>query len=279
MPVIKVCDFCKAEFSVQPKRSDTARFCSIECSKRSRGWNPESTVDCAHCGSSFYAKPCINSESTPIKRKAKFCSRKCKFEYHGWSNSDNQICTQCREPFHIKQSQVTRFSRSHGVFCSNVCYAKFKKVAYLAENNPNHKGKNTDADGYRKYVSSAGRLNGFTATKLHTAICAEIIGVKSIKGFNIHHRDCNIENNEPENLVILENTDHRWLHKQFGVATLWAFMHGKIDINSLCEWSDDKERALRLLPLSVLNQTASEIGNVVDDCLSPKEVVKNDVNS
>ena len=104
--------------------------------------------------------------------------------------------------------------------------------------------------------------------KLHQAICCEILGVNRIgSGLHVHHRDCDVRNNEAENLSILSVSDHRWLHKQFGNATLWAYFHGKVDKNSLISWSDDKGRADRLLDLSVLNQSISEIGVVMGGAL------------
>lgn len=58
-------------------------------------------------------------------------------------------------------------------------------------------------------------------------------------------------NNDPENLAVLTISDHKWLHKQFGVAVLWAFCRGRIESETLVAWSDDRERAKRLLPLNV----------------------------
>ena len=40
-------------------------------------------------------------------------------------------------------------------------------------------------------------------------------------------------NNDPENLVVLNNSDHRWLYKQYGNATQWAFIHEKVKLEEL----------------------------------------------
>jgi hypothetical protein len=70
----------------------------------------------------------------------------------------------------------------------------------------------------------------------------------------VHHRDCNKRNNIPENLVVLSVSDHKWMHHQFGSAALNAYFFGKIDLDTLVGWSDNKERAARLLPLNLFSQ-------------------------
>jgi hypothetical protein len=91
--------------------------------------------------------------------------------------------------------------------------------------------------------------------KLHIAVACEILNLGSIpKGYHVHHRDCDVLNNCPDNLALLRLSDHVWLHKQFGNATLWAFMHGKISFASLVEWSDDRQRAERLLSVNIIDQ-------------------------
>lgn len=101
--------------------------------------------------------------------------------------------------------------------------------------------------------------------KLHQAVCCEILGVQRIgNGLHVHHRDCDIMNNDPKNLAVLGASDHKWLHKQYGVATLWAFMKGKVGLEELISWSDDRSRAKRLLEIDVTMQNASEIGVAKD---------------
>lgn len=74
------------------------------------------------------------------------------------------------------------------------------------------------------------------------------------KCYCVHHRDCNVDNNDPLNLVILTYSDHKWLHKNFGNATLWAYFHNKVDLETLISWSRDAEKTKKLLPLSIYDQ-------------------------
>lgn len=208
---------------------------------------------CAHCGKTFSV---IRSR----ENTAKFCSRACS-DSHPRSDA-NVECDHCHTRFHMKPSQIVRYPRSLGVFCSTNCLSEAKRIAYEGSRNPNYKGKNVNSDGYRVYPPSARRLLGHKLKLVHQVVACESLGIQSVpSGYHVHHRDCNVMNNAPENLVVLSISDHKWLHKQFGVASLWAFCKGLIGMQQLCEWADDKDRARRLLPLNVLVQRDSGFGS------------------
>jgi hypothetical protein len=220
--------------------------------------------ECLHCKKEFSVIP-YKADT------AKYCSKKCKWDFHGWSSEPNTTCAQCGKEFHLKPFNKKRLERSHGYFCSNVCVGVFRSSGvYDGNKNPNYRGRTEDSDGYslRTYVEHCSGVNGLKGMKLHQAVCCEIFDVKKIgMGLHVHHRDCDVRNNEPTNLSILCISDHKWLHKQFGNATLWAHYHGKINTESLVAWSDDKDRAARLLDASVLNQSIEQIGVVIDGLL------------
>lgn len=91
----------------------------------------------------------------------------------------------------------------------------------------------------------------------HKAVVFEVLDINTIpKNCQIHHRDCNPLNNMPENLVLLSNSDHRWLHHQFGNATLYAYYYGKVSLDALCDWSNNPSKARTLLNLNILQQAA-----------------------
>jgi len=193
---------------------------------------------------------------------AKYCSRKCSDLAK--ISKPNTACTYCGKEFHMRASQKARYNRTLGFFCSQECNARNRTEAYLGDKNPNSKQRNFDQDGYKLFSPAASHILGPKKTKLHLAVACEAVGMDKIpKGYHVHHRDCNIMNNVPENLAILTVSDHKWLHKQFGNATLWAFMNGKIDLDSLVSWSDDCDRARRILPISVVIQSKADIIGVV----------------
>ena len=181
----------------------------------------------------------------------KCCCKKCYSIYRKNKTIKNCICTQCNKKFHLKESQLKRYNRRLGTFCSQKCCTEYKKSFYKGKKNPNYRGKIVDNDGYLiTYTEKKGRIN------LHKLVVFNFLKINKIpKGFQIHHRDCDKYNNTEDNLVLLSLSDHRWLHKQFGNATLWAYMHNKIDLDSLIEWSTEKDKARKLLQLSIKDQT------------------------
>jgi len=200
---------------------------------------------CAICGSAFNV--------IPSRTNAKYCSRKCSDESK--KAKANVCCDFCKTPFHMKQFQVKRYARTIGIFCSTTCLSEAKRTAYEGSKNPNYKSKNVDSDGYRIVSPSARRTLGHTMKRLHQVVACESLGIKTIpKGFHVHHRDCDPMNNRPQNLAVLSVSDHKWLHKQFGVAVLWAYSKGKISKDELCKWSDDIHRTVKLIDMNVTNQ-------------------------
>lgn len=181
----------------------------------------------------------------------------------------------------MKPSQLSRYKRTLGTFCSVNCAAIHRKTAQLGDKNSNYKGKNTDSDGYKIYTPKAGCIgseNYLGKMKLHQAVCCEALGIKKMpKGVHVHHRDCNILNNTPENLCVMTASDHKWLHKQFGIASLWALMNGKVYTEMLASWSDDPARAEFLLSLDIgtqamIKKQAEHLGIEVIATLKPVDV-------
>lgn len=210
------------------------------------------SLTCAHCNKLFDVIDCR-------KDTAKFCSRKCSDEFPRGGNKE--LCTQCGKSFKLKPYAKYKYARTLGTFCSISCSAIYKQSAYIGSKNPNYKSKNTDCDGYRLFTSSGPRTLGAAKhTKLHQAVAAEILGIERIPpGLHVHHRDCDINNCTPSNLVVLSASDHKWIHKQYGIATLWAFCSGKIGLDEIVLWSDDRDRAKRLLPLKVTDQINTQL--------------------
>jgi hypothetical protein len=199
-------------------------------------------VKCKHC-----EKEEIVSPSRAKKYIA--CSMECYSSYRKSLNKSNCTCTNCSKEFYKKLSVIKRYNRSMGIFCSMKCSTEFKKSYYKGDKNPNYRGRQYDQDGYRiNHYPKIGRV------KEHHYITFMTLGISKIpEGYCVHHKDCNIYNNIPENLCIISESDHRWIHKQFGNATLWAFMNNKVTYEQLVEWSNDKEKC-KLLLLNLLNQ-------------------------
>lgn len=255
--VEKICSVCGINYL--SNKSVKHYFCSKQCEEKDKNSLIEKT--CVHCKKTFVTEK--------LKKRTRFCSVKCAVDNND-PKEPNVTCDHCGKVFYIKPSRIKKYKqRTLGFFCSIKCTSENKKIAYSGEKNPNYRGRE-HIDGYRIYVPGASKIHFGKQMKLHTAVCCEVLNVKGLKGFAVHHRDCNVENNIAENLVVLLASDHQWLHKQFGNATLWAYFHGKIDLESLVSWSDNKEMARTLLPLNVTIQNPNNLGKIVDGILVSK---------
>ena len=196
------------------------------------------------------------------KNKARFCSKECATKSK--EKRVELVCSECGSTFYKRPSLAKR-SIKHGNFCSSVCMASYRRRCYLGSNNPNFKKSNYDSDGYK-----ITHLETYGMVKLHKHVVLTYLGLKSIKkGYHIHHRDCDIYNNTPDNLVVLSVEEHQWLHKQFGIASLHAYSCNKITIDELASWSDNKEKALKLLNESIITQKeigVFKFGELLESC-------------
>jgi RNA-splicing ligase RtcB len=64
---------------------------------------------------------------------------------------------------------------------------------------------------YRTYSTRDGYEHIFGSGRTHNIIAEQFFG-KIEKGFIVHHKDYNIGNNEPENLIIMSSNEHGRLH-------------------------------------------------------------------
>lgn len=200
---------------------------------------------CAVCRVDFFVTP-------GRKDTAKYCSRQCSDKA---PRKRNEVrCRECGQLFPLKASSAGR-AKYWGNFCSKHCISAFRRRASTGESNPNFRGRNFDQDGYRIYTPAASLGLGLGRIKIHHAVALTSVSLKKVPaGMHVHHRDCNVLNNEPSNLSFMTASDHKWLHQQFGVATLGAMMRGDIDVSVVARWSDDPIRAESLLLVDVSTQ-------------------------
>ena len=194
---------------------------------------------------------------------AKCCSFECLGKLNKAVNNCN--CLQCKKDFHKKLSQRRT---KHGDFCSTVCYGAWKSINLRGVNNANFRNVMYDTEGSRiVWSDTLGRM------KMHHAVSFEYLNISKLpKGFCVHHRDCNHQNNTIENLVLLNASDHRWLHTQYGNATLWAFYNNKVKLEDLINWSNDKQRAKKLLQLNIIEQKLTGVFKLDELLEKPEEV-------
>lgn len=180
-------------------------------------------VKCDNCGKEF---ECQNFR---IRQRVNiFCCKKCEGEYR--KAKPNHICPICGKPFHLSESE-NRFVNC----CSYKCMGEYRKIFYVGENNPNYGNKGSKNPIWKsdKRISPYGyilvrdeshpyrNVDGFVFE--HRLIAeryllteenrVEINGKFYLKkGFDVHHKDRNRQNNSPENLLVLTRSEHMKLH-------------------------------------------------------------------
>lgn len=173
------------------------------------------------------------------------CSTACLSKYNSkkYGNKVEKVCEHCGIVFLVKKSHFERRK-----CCSKECHNALLPEKHKGVGNPNFKDRKLDSDGYIFCDDSK--------IKKHIKVTMETLEITQIpSGYNVHHRDCNKLNNTPSNLVVLNTSDHVWLHKQFGHATLNAYVHNKIDLEIIANWSDNYIKSIKLLPLTIIEQS------------------------
>jgi endogenous inhibitor of DNA gyrase (YacG/DUF329 family) len=131
--VIKKCEECGKEYTVEQFRKDTARFCSTTCKgiwmsknlvrESNPTWHRISKI-CEECGKEFYVKS--RRENT-----ARFCSRTCRAK----SKSVIKNCEECGKEF-----VIGIYREDTARFCSFSCKGKWMSKNIVGEQHPEWKG-------------------------------------------------------------------------------------------------------------------------------------------
>lgn len=194
-------------------------------------------VTCEICG-----KHQLVARSRAVHYKT--CSVQCRGQLSSRTLSRvvEMNCVVCGAAFESKPSH-----RDRRRCCSRECLGMLHRQRYCQDGNPNYRGK-----GSYPLTRDENRV----LRKVHTEAAKRHLGLDEIpKGYGVHHRDTNKLNNDPENLVFMSNSDHKWLHHQFGIAVMRGVSKGEISEALVAPWSDDPERAERLLKANLINQS------------------------
>lgn len=195
MTIKKICQQCGKEYEIPHWRKDTSKFCSREC-----------------CDASKIAPP-------------------------------NTTCAICGKEFHLKPYHIKRCKGDLGFCCSKECVSQLNKVRMRGENNHQFglkgsrnasfiqgelKGKNHKlvdlmvyvGDWYKGYHEN-GRItkHRYLVELNHELFNSDAFEEKDgwfylKKGYEVHHKDCNHDNNQIENLQVLTKGEHRSLHNK-----------------------------------------------------------------
>lgn len=190
---------------------------------------------CEVCGKKFSVIKCR-------EKTAKYCCRQCSDYAWTLKRDNNVVCTECGKKFHMKASQIKRYSRRMGFFCSLECETKYRAMWFRGANNhqyglrgdknasykgielPKKNHKNIDFRVYSPLHPFADRNGRVLKHRLEVEKNAELFnllffieidGAKFLKKeFVVHHRDGDHSNNLIENLEILTRGKHTRTHNK-----------------------------------------------------------------
>lgn len=262
----KVCKECGNEFETDRKNRS---FCSRKCyddylSKHGTGGirynlpkeeNPNYIkVKCEICGKEEYV---LNHRAQVYKT----CSRECASKYLSQLNSKRVTltCPICGEEYECKQSK-TKHHRTCG---KPECRKSWLKKTKCGKNNTNYK-KVEDLIRRNEYGECRNKA-------IHQHIVKEYFNLPNLKslpkGYHIHHKDCNHDNNDIHNLVLLPQETHMLLHRIFGNVLLSALHTGRMDRETFFSILTDKQKEfyLNIIDLDITHQAVVKQGELLEN--------------
>ena len=252
MPVQKACGHCEKTFLVPSRRSETVKFCSIECKTSAK----RVTLTCEACGGSF--------ERERHLAAAKYCSRQCfhiatkgvpqraRGEHH------HRTCEVCSKSF-----RVTLTRKDTARFCSRTCQDKSpiyrKHLSDRQRGEKSHRWTGGLYQGKYGYVRVKG--HGLDSRKFHFLhrvvvekamlemepnhpFLVEVDGRKKLDGeIEVHHIDRDRSHNEFPNLLAVTKDAHARIHNgnvQPKPWECWPYSHvSNTSLQSETQTKDD----------------------------------------
>ena len=254
------CQNCGKEFF---HKSKTRKFCSKECyneyvasnGKKSFYTKPNLKVKviCEICGKVEYVAP-------SRAKKYHTCSVECRGQYASkiYNKKIEKKCPICGKIFWVKNSQKHR-----RICCSLDCSKTYRSLTKVGENNANYRGFIIENGVKSKYYKCY--------KEPYRRIVKDHFGLKNLlKGYDIHHKDCNPDNNEKQNLVVLPRNVHMLLHRWFGNILLSALHTGKISREDFYKLCSDEQKTLyeNIIDLDITGQAVVKQGELLE---SPEE--------
>jgi hypothetical protein len=153
--IIKTCPQCGKQFETPQNKT---KYCSRACVGASQKGG--ASVQCAHCGESFYAPP-----SRAERAEAMFCSRACSNEAIAKQRSKGATCLDCgapvKEPARNKRCEPCKEKRRAGIPGPNAWEALMGKSETLI-------AKLAECSRCKKFKLKAGALEGWICRECRT---------------------------------------------------------------------------------------------------------------
>lgn len=202
-------------------------------------------VTCAECGKKEFVNPCR-------AKKYVCCSTTCLGRYNSkrYNKKVELICPICGEKYECKKSTIN----NHKTCGKKECRSKWLSKTRVGSGNGNYKTVNSILkENNCKHIHDKSKT-------IYMHVVKENFNISSVKnlpkGYVIHHKDGNHENNAPENLILIDKSTHSLIHRYFGNVLINALHTNKISREfffSLCNDSQ-KEFYLNIIDINITNQ-------------------------
>lgn len=211
-----------------------------------------------------------------------FCSKQC----YGYGRSIENVIVRCA---YCNKEEIIRVSRAKTYKCCSLeCIAAFNKIRYLRPVYLNcvvcdkeFVTKKSHADKRKTCGDKQCISTWFSSIRIGTdnpkyrngnyvgkgkSVKRDMSYVKIVKDYfnvehlpentHIHHIDSDENNNAIENLSLLNNKDHSWLHSECSYVLLRLFSKNKISKEEILLESRNSERLNFLLDTNIIKQTS-----------------------
>jgi len=180
------CEICGSEFRVPPSRAKEARFCGHECSVIGRAkmlTKPKVAVVCKHCGVTFF-------EHASHAGRRVYCSVSC-MESHGSHLQDKAD--------RHKGSKNAMWAGGISQHCDG----------YLYEKCPGHPFSSKGYVLQHRLVAERHLRENYPRSPALVNMGGQLY---LRPGYVAHHKDEDRKNNDPSNLEVMTDGDHKRLH-------------------------------------------------------------------
>ena len=169
------------------------------------------TAKCPECGKVFSLSRKQKEKLKSGITKRAYCSHACASKHKKIKRLTT--CANCGKEFEPNRAQWSNYTRgiNKNMFCSIECVGEF----YSGENNHNWKGrKSIDERGYVRIL-----LGGRGCYKYeHRIVMEKKLGRELKPNEDVHHINGNKQDNRPENLMLLSDSEHSRHH----AVLLWG---------------------------------------------------------
>lgn len=202
-----ICKKCGKEFEVSQSllKIGKGKYCSRKCY-----CSGKVERKCQNCGNIF------NARVNRIKKGGdKFCSRTCAGIFR--RTKINVFCHECGSSFLANPSAL---SKGDSKFCSRECWQKNISGKRYGDKNPHWKGEHHEFVGAKGYVfiRCPGHHRALHEHVKRATIMAEKkIGRLLLPGEVVHHINGLKNDDSPENLEIISQSEHAKKHIENGL--------------------------------------------------------------